>query len=100
MVVSAPLWLKTAFLEALRTKSGIAAGAMLGFLILLAVLVPIFAPYNVVQSWNDPGAWANNPKLAAPGWAEGFTRKHPPPPAPIPYNGGPGGFDQGPIFFN
>ena len=73
---------------------------MLGFLILLAVLVPIFAPYNVVQSWNDPGAWTNNPKLAAPEWSEVFTGKHLPRTALMPYNGEPGGFNKVRISFN
>jgi len=87
-------------LEALRTKSGIAAGAMLGFLILLAVFVPILAPYNVVQAWNDPGAWTNNPKLAAPEWSEIFSGKHLPRTILLAPNGEPGGFDKVRISFN
>src|SRR5256712_1223165 len=100
MVVSAPLGLKAAFLEALRTKSGSAAGAMLGFLILLAVFVPILAPYNVVQAWNDPGAWTNTPKLAAPEWSEIFSGKHLPRTILLAPNGEPGGFDKVRVSFN
>ncbi len=76
MAMSAPIGIKAAFIEAVRTKSGLAAAAMLGFLVLLAVLVPIFAPYNVVAAWNNPTVWADNPKLAAPEWSEIFTGKH------------------------
>ncbi len=76
MAMSAPIGIKAAFVEAVRTKSGMAATAMLGFMVLLAVLVPIFAPYNVVQAWNTPTVWADNPKLAAPEWSEIFTGKH------------------------
>src|SRR5207245_9610212 len=94
MVVAGPRGLKAAFLEALRTKSGIAAGAMLGFLILLAVFVPILAPYNVVQAWNDPGAWTNNPTLAAPEWSEIVRRKHLPRTILLAPTGEPGRFDQ------
>ncbi len=75
MAMSAPIGIKAAFIEAVRTKSGMAATAMLAFLVLLAVLVPIFAPYNVVAAWNDPTVWADNPKLAAPQWSEIFTGK-------------------------
>jgi peptide/nickel transport system permease protein len=84
----------------LKTKSGIVAGAMLGFLILLAILVPIFAPYNVVQAWNNPAAWTNNPKLAAPEWSEVFTGKHLPRTIILPPNGEPGGFNKVRVSFN
>src|SRR2546428_7251851 len=73
---------------------------MLGFLIILAVLVPILAPYNVVQAWNDPGAWTNNPKLATPEWSEIFSRKHLPRTILLPSNGEPGGFDTVRVSFN
>jgi len=73
---------------------------MLGFLILLAVFVPILAPYNVVQAWNDPGAWTNNPKLAAPEWSEIFSGKHLPRTILLAPNGEPGGFDKVRISFN
>src|SRR3989442_2202643 len=73
---------------------------MLGFLIILAVLVPILAPYNVVQAWNDPGAWTNNPKLAAPEWSEIFSGKHLPRTILRPSNGQPGGFDKVRVSLN
>ncbi len=76
MAMSAPIGIKAAFIEAVRTKSGLAAAAMLGFLVLLAVLVPIFAPYNVVSAWQTPSVWADNPKLAAPEWTEIFSGQH------------------------
>ncbi len=67
---------------------------MLGFLILVALLVPLFAPYSVVQAWNDPSAWTNNPKLAAPEWSEIFAGKKLPRTILLPYNGETGGFTK------
>lgn len=100
MAISAPIGIRAAVLEALRTKSGIAAAAMLGFLILLAILVPVLAPYNIVQAWNDPTAWGNNPKLAAPEWSEIFSGKHLPRTILLPYHGEEGGFDKVRVSFN
>lgn len=100
MAISAPIGIKAAMLEALRTKSGLAAAAMLGFLIILAILVPVFAPYNITQAWNDPSAWGNNPKLAAPEWSEIFTGKHLARTILLPYHGEPGGFDKVRVSFN
>ncbi len=94
MAMSAPVGLKAAFLDALRTKSGIVAIGMIGFLILLAALVPVFAPYNVVQAWSNPVVWQDNPKLAAPEWSEVFVGKHLPRTIIIPPNGQSGGFDK------
>src|SRR5436190_21892245 len=94
MAISAPIGLKAAFLEAARTKSGLAATAMLGFLILLAVLVPLPAPFDVVRQWSNPGQWSDNRKLVPPEWSEVFTSKPAPRTVIIPPAGQPGGLDQ------
>src|SRR5437773_9808218 len=78
MAISAPIGLKAAFLEAARTKSGLAATAMLGFLILLAVLVPLLVPFDVVRQWSNPGQWADNAKLVPPEWSEVCTGRRQP----------------------
>src|SRR6266566_5081803 len=87
MAMSTPIGIRAAFLEALKTKSGLAAASMLGFLLLLAVLVPIIAPYDVVNSWNNPTVWADNPKLVPPEWSERFVGKHLPRTIIIPPDG-------------
>lgn len=94
MAISAPVGIKAAFIEAVRTKSGLVAVAMLVFLVLVAILVPLLAPYNVVQEWSDPTNWQNNPKYAAPEWSEVFVGKHLSKTILMPYNGEPGGFDK------
>ncbi len=94
MAMSAPIGIKAAFIEAIRTKSGMAATAMLGFLVLLAVLVPIFAPYNVVSAWNTPTVWADNPKLAAPEWSQIFVGKDLSKTIIIPYYPDSSGFEK------
>jgi peptide/nickel transport system permease protein len=94
LAISAPIGIKAAFLEAIRTKSGMVAVAMLAFLLLLAILVPIFAPYNVVQAWSDPSNWANNPLYAAPEWTQFFVGKDLSKTTLFPYNGQPGGFEK------
>jgi peptide/nickel transport system permease protein len=92
--VSAPIGVKAALIEAVRTKSGLVAVTMLAFLLLLAILVPIFAPYNVVQAWADPTNWANNPRYAAPEWTQFFLGKDLSKTTIFPANGQPGGFDK------
>ncbi|TLZ99736.1 MAG: ABC transporter permease [Methanobacteriota archaeon] len=99
MAISAPIGLKAAFLEAARTKSGLAATAMLGFLILLAVLVPLLVPFDVVRQWSNPGQWSDNPKLVPPEWSEVFTGKRQPRTVIIPPAGQSGGFDHVRVSF-
>lgn len=67
---TAPVGLKSVFKEVLRTKSGIVAFALLIFISALAIIVPFYAPYNVVKAWNNPQAWLDNPRAAAPEWIE------------------------------
>lgn len=62
--------LKALLKEALSTKSGIIAIVLLLFLIVLAIAVPFYAPYDIVKTWNDPQAWLDNPQLAAPEWID------------------------------
>jgi peptide/nickel transport system permease protein len=99
MAMSTPIGIRAAFLEALKTKSGLAAASMLGFLLLLAVLVPIIAPYDVVNSWNNPTVWADNPKLVPPEWSERFVGKHLPRTIIIPPDGEPGGFKRARVSY-
>jgi len=71
IVVSAPpVGAKAILKEVLRTKSGIIAIAILAFLVCVVVIVPLYAPYDVVKKWNDPRAWLDNPRCAAPEWVE------------------------------
>ena len=100
MAISAPIGIKAAFIEAIRTKSGMVAVAMLAFLLLLALLVPLFAPYNVVQAWSDPTNWADNPLYAAPEWSQLFVGKDLSKTNIFPYNGQPNGFEKVRVPFN
>ena len=75
MSVPAPIGPKVVFKEMLSTKSGKVGLIMLVGLVLLSMLVPLHAPYDVVKAWNDPRAWVDNPKCAAPEWVEWLTGK-------------------------
>ena len=68
-----PLGAKAVFKEVLRTNSGRAAIALLAAIVSLALLVPFYAPYDVVKLWNDRRAWMDNPPCAAPEWVQYFT---------------------------
>ena len=93
MAAPVPIGLKAALLDAVRTKSGMVGTGMLGFLILLAILVPVFAPYDVIKAWGGTDAWQDNPKLAAPEWSEVFSGgKHLPRTIFLTPAGTPGGF--------
>ncbi|MFQ5918621.1 MAG: ABC transporter permease [Thermoplasmata archaeon] len=61
--------LKTAF----RTVSGIVGGLMLGVLLAMVVVVPLYAPYDVVRTWGDVSAWVDNPRTAGPEWSDVFV---------------------------
>ncbi len=65
--------------EALRTKSGLVAAAMLVILIATAVAVPIIYPFDVVDRWGDQRAWLDNPRGAQPVWAGWLAGKRLPP---------------------
>jgi len=70
-----PVGPKAVLKEVLKTKSGIAAFTLLIFIISLSLVVPIYAPYNIVKSWNNPEMWLSNPRCAAPVWIELFIGK-------------------------
>jgi len=74
-VSAPPTGVKAVLKEVLRTKSGVVAFALLIFIASLAILVPIWAPYDVVKKWNDQRAWIENPRVAAPEWVEFFVGK-------------------------
>jgi len=57
-----PLGAKAVIKEVLRTKSG-----LVGILLIICIAM-IYAPYDVVKKWNDPSAWLENPRCAAPVW--------------------------------
>lgn len=58
--------------DAFRTPAGMVGGAMLAVLISMVIVVPLYAPYDVVRTWGDSTAWVNNPKSAAPEWVDLF----------------------------
>jgi len=57
-------------------KSGLFGFAILASLVFVAVIVPFYAPYDVVRNWSSYGPWQDNPRYAAPEWSEVFTGKH------------------------
>lgn len=73
MAAPPSLGLKQIFKEAVRTKSGLVAAAMLVILISMAVAVPIFYPFDVVNKWGDTTAWLDNPRGARPVWVGWLT---------------------------
>lgn len=46
---------------------------MLAVLLGMIIVVPIYAPFDVVNTWNDISAWTDNPVTAAPEWVDAFT---------------------------
>ena len=75
MSAPAPIELKTAIKEMLGTKSGKIGVFILIFLTLFSLMVPFYAPFDVIEMWNNPKAWVDYPKCAAPVWVEWFTHK-------------------------
>lgn len=65
--------LKQAFRDAFTTPAGIAGGAMLAVLVAMVIVVPIYAPFDVVHTWGDRRAWTDNPRTAAPVWVDYVT---------------------------
>ena len=53
----------------LKSGSGRVGIALLAMLVLISVLVPFFYPLDFgLRFWNNPIAWADNPKAAPPAW--------------------------------
>ncbi len=59
--------------DAFRTVPGIVGGGMLVALLAMVVIVPIYAPFDVVSTWGDVSAWVDNPRLAGPEWSDIFV---------------------------
>lgn len=64
---------KEVVIEAAKTKAGIVGFGMLFVLVATVVVVPLYAPYDVVSAWGSFGPWSDNPNLAAPEWVDAFT---------------------------
>ena len=73
---SAPVGIKSVMHEILHSKSGV-AGVVILALILLTSLTAVVFPDNIVERWNDPQAWLDKPRLAAPEWTTFFTGENP-----------------------
>ncbi|MEM1993882.1 MAG: ABC transporter permease [Nitrososphaerales archaeon] len=69
---SAPVGLKSVAYEVSHSKSGL-AGIIILASILLVSMVAVFSPENIIEKWNDPQAWLDKPRLAAPEWVTIFT---------------------------
>ena len=79
MPVTAPtIGVKGAFLEALHLKSGLVGFGILISLILVVVITPFYASYDVVRQWSGIGPWQDNPRWAAPEWSDAFSSKKEP----------------------
>ncbi|HEX9341618.1 MAG TPA: ABC transporter permease [Thermoplasmata archaeon] len=51
-------------------KSGIVGFGIIASLIVVAGVVPFYAPYDVVRHWSSFEPWQDNPKRAAPEWSD------------------------------
>jgi len=79
MAARAPtVGIKGAFLEAIRMKSGIVGFAILISLLAVTVVIPVYAPYDIVRQWSNVNYWLDNPRVAAPEWTQIFTGKEEP----------------------
>ena len=59
--------------DAFKTSSGIVGGLMLLTLLGAVIVIPFYAPYDVIFTWGDPTAWSDNPVTAAPEWVDYLT---------------------------
>ncbi len=75
MSAPAPVGLKTIFKEMMGTISGKLGVAIIIFLIILSMAVPVYTSPGTIKKWNNPKAWVDYPKCAAPGWTDLFTKK-------------------------
>ncbi len=64
---------KEVLLEAAKTKAGMVGFGMLIALLATVIVVPAYAPYDVVSAWGSAEPWLDNPRLAAPEWVDWFT---------------------------
>lgn len=79
MAARAPtVGIKGAFFEALRMKSGIVGFAILISLLAITVVIPVYAPYDIVRQWSNVEYWLGNPRVAAPEWTQFFTGRDEP----------------------
>ena len=78
MSAPAPIGIKSALKEAVRMKSGLVGFGILASLIIVAAIVPFYAPYDVVRNWSRLDPWQDNPRYAAPEWSEIFSGGHQP----------------------
>ncbi len=76
---TAPIGLKAALREALRTKSGLVGFAMIIFLVGLSLGVPFYSSFEAISAWGSTSHWLDNPRGAQPEWIGVFTGKHLPP---------------------
>lgn len=61
--------------DAFRTVSGMIG---LGMIVVLAgaiIVIPFYAPFDVVHTWGDVTAWKDNPRAAAPEWMDLLTTR-------------------------
>ena len=62
----------------LRSGSGRLGAGMLVVLVLVSVAVPFFYPLDFgLRFWNNPIAWADNPKAVPPAWTALFSDEAP-----------------------
>src|SRR3990170_8343311 len=64
---------REAIVEAAKTKAGMVGFGMLFALVATVVIIPIYAPFDVVEAWGSSERWLDNPELAAPEWVDMFT---------------------------
>lgn len=76
--MSAPVGLKYTLKTIFFSKSGLLGTAILIGMLLLSAAAITSVPYDVVKTWNNPEAWQDNPRHAAPEWVTLFTGGNPP----------------------
>lgn len=64
---------KEVLIEAAKTKAGMVGFGMLFLLVATVIVVPLYAPYDVVSAWGSISPWLDNPNLAAPEWTDYLT---------------------------
>ncbi len=59
--------------DAFKTVSGMVGLGMIFVLAGAIIVIPIYAPFDVVHTWGDVTAWKDNPRAAAPEWTDLLT---------------------------
>jgi len=74
-VSAPPVGFKALLRDLTKSRAGLTGVSILLALTIVTASVVGLYGYDVVTKWNDPFAWFENPRLAAPEWSQIFYQK-------------------------